>query len=203
MIDKIKSALGEELAKQVTDALNGIELGIANDGSYVPVAKYNTANADLTKAKGDLETFKADNAGKATDLTTLKAEFDTFKTEQNSAFETYKTGVESDKAKAKRIGESKKWFNDNKLNKEAEEMVLNSLDLDRAFNDEGIIVDYFTGIKDKSPSLFGEESTNSAKTKTATGENTKKTYTEKQVDAMSQDEVTANYADIRASMPKW
>ena len=49
----IRTALGEELAKQVEEALKGkgkdgkdLDLVVGNDGSYVPVDKFNTATSN-------------------------------------------------------------------------------------------------------------------------------------------------------------
>ncbi len=60
----IRTALGEELAKQVEEALKGkgkgkdgkdLDLVIGNDGSYVPADKFNTATSGKSTAEAALK----------------------------------------------------------------------------------------------------------------------------------------------------
>lgn len=58
----IRTALGEELAKQVEEALKGkgkdgkdLDLVVGNDGSYVPADKFNTATSGKSTAEAALK----------------------------------------------------------------------------------------------------------------------------------------------------
>ena len=58
----IRTALGEELANQVEEALKGkgkdgkdLDLVVGNDGSYVPVDKFNTATSGKSTAEAALK----------------------------------------------------------------------------------------------------------------------------------------------------
>lgn len=58
----IRTALGEELAKQVEEALKGkgkdgkdLDLVVGNDGSYVPADKFNTVTSGKNTAEAALK----------------------------------------------------------------------------------------------------------------------------------------------------
>lgn len=61
-MDFLKEILGEELFEQVTEKLGGKKLGIVNDGSWIPKAKFDEVNEAKKKLEAALEELKANGA---------------------------------------------------------------------------------------------------------------------------------------------
>lgn len=82
----LKELLGEELYKQVTEAIGDRELAIINDGNWIPRAKFNTINeenkaykAQVAELKQDLADLKAkikDNEEATKRITALEEELE-------------------------------------------------------------------------------------------------------------------------------
>lgn len=160
MNTKILELLGEELAKQVTEKLGKVELGIVNDGSLVPADKYDSLKAEHKTLQGNYKT----------ELTELNTKLETaIKGSENA--ESFKQAIEDLKASNSKTVEEY----EGKIQKTKRDALLdiellkanakNSKAVKALLNDELIKLDgesllgvseQITNLKESDPYLFGE-----------------------------------------------
>lgn len=79
MNDKIRELLGEELSKQVAEKLGTVDLAVANDGTWMPVDKYDTLKATHKALEEKYNTDIADFNTKLEAATKDVGDIDTLK----------------------------------------------------------------------------------------------------------------------------
>lgn len=199
MDEKIKAILGEQAAELETKLKQaGIDIGITNNGTWVPAAKHDSLKDDLKIIQDKLSANDGDTSLKSAELLDMKTELKT----ATDAFEQYKTDAERDKVKQSRVKSLEKSLRSAKMNPEIIDMFIKSTDLEKVkYSDNGEVTDdYITSIKDSKKSLFGAESTDSQKTKDDNKGNDSVNYTSEEIDKMSMDEVRKNLPDVLKSM---
>ena len=102
MLDKIKELLGEELSKQVTDVLGTVELAIMNNGSVVPVDKYDNLKIDHKALEdkyhsdiSDVNTKLEEAVKNSGDLDALKGTLESLKTDNTKLTADYQQNIQN------------------------------------------------------------------------------------------------------------
>jgi hypothetical protein len=169
LLEKISTALGAELAKQVEEALAKatIEIGVTNDGTLVPAAKHDglkdelrqakaakdDAEAQLTKVNEQLEELK----NKPDTSAEVKAELEKVKGE----YDTYKTDAEKRVAAVRKQAALERALLSDSANPDAIDYLVTLVDVDAVeLLDDGSIKDFdklTVPIKESKPSLFAKE----------------------------------------------
>ena len=199
MDEKLKAILGEKAAE--LEALlkeNGIDIGITNNGTWVPATKHDSLKGELKIIQEKLTATDGDTSKTSNELLEMQTQLKT----ATDAFEQYKTDAERDKVKQSRVKSLEKSLRSAKMNPEIIDMFIKSTDLEKVkYSDNGDVADdYITSIKDSKKSLFGTESTDSEQTRGGDGGTDGVSYTMDQIKAMTQDEMDKNLPDVLASM---
>jgi hypothetical protein len=152
----LKELLGEELFKQVSEKLGDTKI-LKNDGSYIPVQKFNDKNEELKIIKAQLK----DHENKSKDIEALLKDNDSLKEKYNNLNSKYNTDLE---AKNKEISSIVKKSVLSKKLKESgavyEDLILKALDLDKIELDGENIKNFnVDDVKKQYPGMFSETST--------------------------------------------
>jgi hypothetical protein len=152
----LKELLGEELYNQVLPKLGDTKI-LKNDGSYIPVQKFNDKNEELKILKAQLK----DHENKSKDVETLLKDNDSLKEKYNNLNSKYNTDLE---AKNKEISSIVKKSVLSKKLKESgavyEDLILKALDLDSIELDGENIKNFnVDDVKKQYPGMFSETST--------------------------------------------
>jgi len=92
----LNELLGEDLAKQVNEKIGDKKLGIINDGSYVPIDKFNSKLEELKITNNQIEEFKSNGLevekllGENEDL---KSKYNELKINHESSIEKYEQKI--------------------------------------------------------------------------------------------------------------
>ena len=151
----LKESLGEELFKKVSEKLGDTKI-LKNDGSYIPVQKFNEKNEELKIIKAQLK----DHENKSKDVETLLKDNDFLKEKYESLNSKYNTDLE---AKNKEISSIVKKSVLSKKLKESgavyEDLILKALDLDSIELDGENIKNFnVDDVKKQYPGMFAETS---------------------------------------------
>lgn len=151
----LKEMLGEELFKQVSEKLGDTKI-LKNDGSYIPVQKFNEKNEELKILKAQLK----DHENKSKDVETLLKDNDSLKEKYENLNSKYNTDLE---AKNKEISSIVKKSALSKKLKESgavyEDLILKALDLDKIELDGENIKNFnVDDVKKQYPGMFAETS---------------------------------------------
>ena len=151
----LKEMLGEELFKQVSEKLGDTKI-LKNDGSYIPVQKFNEKNEELKILKGQIKDYE----NKSKDVETLLKDNDSLKEKYESLNSKYNTDLE---AKNKEITSIVKKSVLSKKLKESgavyEDLILKALDLDKIELDGENIKNFnVDDVKKQYPGMFAETS---------------------------------------------
>ena len=151
----LKELLGEELFNKVSEKLGYTKI-LKNDGSYIPVQKFNEKNEELKILKAQLK----DHENKSKDVETLLKDNDSLKEKYESLNSKYNTDLE---AKNKEISSIVKKSALSKKLKESgavyEDLILKALDLDKIELDGENIKNFnVDDVKKQYPGMFAETS---------------------------------------------
>lgn len=199
MDEKLKAILGEKAAELETLLKeNGIDIGITNNGTWVPATKHDSLKGDLKLLQDKLSATDGDTSLKSTELLTMKADLKT----ATDAFDQYKTDAERDKVKQTRVKSLEKKLRSAKMNPDIIDMFIKSTDLDKVkYSDSGDVTEeYIKAIQDSKKSLFGIESTDSQKTKDDDDKKDTVNYTMEEIKGMTQKEMDKNLSDVLKSL---
>jgi hypothetical protein len=152
----LKELLGEELFKQVLPKIGDKKI-ILNDGTYIPIAKFNEKNEEVKILKGQIKDYE----NKSRDVETLLKDNDSLKEKYESLNVKYNTDLE---AKNKEISSIVKKSVLSKKLKESgavyEELILKALDLDKIEIDGENVKNFnVDDVKKQYPGMFSETST--------------------------------------------
>lgn len=157
MIDKIKQALGEELAAQVAEKLGDIELGIVNDGTLVPAEKHDGMKAELKATQEQLKSATdslKDLEGSTDTIEELKAQIKA-KTDE---FEAFKADTDKREVTRTKTAALTKALEDAGAVKESIDLLTPTFDLDKIqLDNSGAIVDVadlINPVKESRKGLF-------------------------------------------------
>jgi hypothetical protein len=155
-MDWLKELLGEELYNQVLPKLGDTKI-LKNDGSYIPVQKFNDKNEELKIIKAQLK----DHENKSKDVEALLKDNDSLKEKYNNLNSKYNTDLE---AKNKEISSIVKKSVLSKKLKESgavyEDLILKALDLDKIEIDGENVKNFnVDDVKKQYPGMFAETST--------------------------------------------
>jgi hypothetical protein len=147
----LKVLLGEELYNQVLPKLGDKKI-ILNDGSYIPVEKFNNKNEEVKLLKGKITDYESKN----TDVEKLLNDNADLKTKYESLTTKYNTDIS---LKDKEIlGITKKSILSKKLKEEGavyEDLILKTLDLESIEIDGENLKNFdIKNIKEKYPQMF-------------------------------------------------
>ncbi len=206
MNEKIKKALGEQ-AEAVEKLLkeSGIELGITNDGSLVPANKYDSMKSDVEKLQTDLEEKTKSAESVSTEKQTLADQLEKVKADMQKQFDDYKDNVSKQEVTRQRKQSLQAKLQEEKFDPRVMKHYMKAVDIDKVdFTDDGKVSDeWINSFKESEPDSFGKTKVDSEKSIGKDKEKKGKFYSSEDVDKMSQEEVNANYKDIRTSMREW
>jgi hypothetical protein len=152
----LKELLGEELYNQVLPKLGDTKI-LKNDGSYIPVQKFNDKNEELKIIKAQLK----DHENKSKDVEALLKDNDSLKEKYENLNSKYNTDLEAKNKEIKDI--TKKSFALRQLKDEGavyEELLLKALDFNSIELDGETLKNFdIKDIRAKYPSMFTEKVT--------------------------------------------
>jgi len=168
MLEKIAKALGEELSAKVDEALKkaGIEVGVTNDGTFVPAEKHEALKVELKQAKVDAEGANAKLKEVNTQLEEMSKNKDNSEAtkEQLSKlkkdFDDYKIVSEKKVADVRKQAALERQLLAEKANPDALDYLVGLVNLDEVeVKDDGTIKDVdkvLKPLKEGKKSLFAE-----------------------------------------------